>query len=116
MREKHQCCAHFVNPNGWSRSLVRCSKTGKFERDGFFYCGIHDPVAVKERDAKLDAERKQKFKDFVRSEQLKRAAPDLLDALRKALDVISAMGLPDEVTDNVVAEGRAAVAKAEGRT
>ena len=41
-----------------------CPNTGKIERDGKFYCGTHDPVAVKAklkaRDEKWDREHEER--------------------------------------------------------
>lgn len=50
---KQKCCGK--SWSGWSD--VHCSKNAKVERDGRHYCGIHDPVRIKERDAK----RKEKW-------------------------------------------------------
>ena len=41
-----------------------CSKNAKVYRDGKWYCGIHDPVKVAEREAKRSAayQKKQAFR------------------------------------------------------
>ena len=58
MSEKHVCGAP-TYPRGESR-YIACGRTAKFERDGKWYCGIHDPVKRKEREdrrqAKWDAD------------------------------------------------------------
>jgi hypothetical protein len=43
MSDKHTCCANRFN--GYRRYI--CGKTAKAERDGKWYCGIHDPVRLK---------------------------------------------------------------------
>lgn len=45
--------------------FLRCGNTVKVERDGKWYCGVHDPVAKKARDEKRE-----------KTLQLKRAAAE----------------------------------------
>ena len=44
-------CCKKINAGGsiWPPTYRACGKTAKFERDGKWYCGIHDPAA---REAK----------------------------------------------------------------
>ncbi len=49
MMEKHTCCDQIRRSPGW---YIPCFKTAKYERDGNWYCGIHDPLKVKEREEK----------------------------------------------------------------
>ena len=46
-KEKKGCIAEFMTSGGWR--MQSCSRTGKIERNGKFYCGIHDPMKVKAR-------------------------------------------------------------------
>lgn len=71
-KERPPRCSAFVShPHMFSPG--QCSKNGKVERDGKWYCTVHDPVKVKERsDAKskaYDAEWKAKE---VRRERVQR--------------------------------------------
>lgn len=50
MSDKHQCCARVTNETGWHDH--QCIRNGKVERDGKWYCGQHDPIAVEQRDRK----------------------------------------------------------------
>jgi uncharacterized Zn finger protein (UPF0148 family) len=55
-----QCCG-FVASNkthGWPGLRNRCTRSGKVERDGKWYCGTHDPEAEKAR--REDRERRWK--------------------------------------------------------
>lgn len=42
-------CSERIHSGGYYQST--CSRNGKVERDGKWYCGQHDPVAVEERRA-----------------------------------------------------------------
>ena len=46
--EKQRCCNTKWTYGGYRRT---CTKTAKVERDGKWYCGIHDPVARAEKAA-----------------------------------------------------------------
>jgi uncharacterized Zn finger protein (UPF0148 family) len=52
MAEKHVCVHQMWSNYGFRGSYRDCGKTAMFDRDGKWYCGIHDPVAIAER---LDA-------------------------------------------------------------
>ena len=70
--EKHTCCGDVtVKMMAFYRTRV-CGKTAKYERDGKWYCGVHDPEAIKakhdKRRAKLNArwdEQRKCIKDRV---------------------------------------------------
>lgn len=47
------CCGRSYAGYKFGRSGT-CGKKAKFERDGKWYCGIHDPVAVSSRVKALD--------------------------------------------------------------
>lgn len=46
--KKHQCCKRVYSNNTWH------------ERDGKWYCGIHDPVKIKAKDDARQAEEREK--------------------------------------------------------
>ena len=50
MSEKHTCC----EPVCSGYHIHSCGKPAKACRDGRHYCGIHDPVAIAERQRKRD--------------------------------------------------------------
>ena len=87
----HKCCAA-TWPAG-ARHSYPCSHSGKIERDGKWYCGIHDPVkrAEKqaERTAKWNAEWEAKKARWAAEKQQAETAakwaavgPRLLEALK----------------------------------
>jgi uncharacterized Zn finger protein (UPF0148 family) len=117
---KHDCCAS-VSPGTYSFRHSKCSKTAKYERDGKWYCGTHDPVAVKAKDdARHDkrriewAEKKAQAKEKYATEKLqahKEACfDDLLEALQALLDDTG----EDRIRSKHWDKARAAVAKAIG--
>ena len=87
---KHTCCAEV----GSGFMYFPCGKNAKVERDNKWYCGTHDPVAVRERQVKRNTEWRTKL-DAVYAAQRKRDAeekeakrradlyPELLDALKE---------------------------------
>ena len=92
MRTKYTCCKKVGN---WLTNT--CGKTAKFERDGKHYCGIHDPVSVKEKQDKRDIEWRKQFdannaaleKAFAARKEIERRAdcyPELLEALQELAD------------------------------
>lgn len=55
MMEKHTC-----EKSIWTVFYTsKCGKNAKFERNGKWYCGYHDPVKVKARRDQRDARRRQ---------------------------------------------------------
>ncbi len=57
MEEKHKC-RETIYDRDLRGVAFPCPAAGKIERDGKWYCGIHDPVAIAERAAKREAKRK----------------------------------------------------------
>lgn len=55
----NQCCADVRNDFGVG--YHRCQNNGKVERDGKWFCGIHDPVKVAERRAKIDEKARSQY-------------------------------------------------------
>ncbi len=58
--EKHKCCKRVYSGTRIDFGGHHCTKNATIERDGSWYCGIHDPVKVKERQEKADAEYRRK--------------------------------------------------------
>jgi uncharacterized Zn finger protein (UPF0148 family) len=117
---KHDCCAStFSGTYGLHHSL--CSNNAKYERDGKWYCGTHDPVAIKARDDARNekwrierAENKAQAneKDATEKLQAHKAAcfDELLAALQSLLDDTG----EDRIRSKNWDKARAAVAKAIG--
>ncbi len=85
--EKKLCCGHTSDRLG----IYACTKKAKFEREGKWYCGIHDPVARSEKSEarfeKWKAEYQEKEKALSAAGEQKRRA-DLYDELVEALEEI----------------------------
>lgn len=84
-----------------------CGKPAKIERDGKWYCGIHDPVRVDTKRAERDAEVNRQWAVRTAQRNLEHAAPEM----KAALEFILANS-GDPVMENVA---RAALAKAAGK-
>ena len=74
----------------------QCSKSGKIERDGRWYCGTHDPVRIKEKREESTRKWSERFRaqrsaseqrEKDEAEQKRRADlfPELLEQLEKLL-------------------------------
>ncbi len=65
----------------------QCGHKGKVERDGKWYCGIHDPVAVakrdKEREDKWQRHRNEQEVRWNRQEVRRQASRDLIEAAKE---------------------------------
>lgn len=118
MSEAPKCCER-TWPDGSCRP-VSCLNDGKVERDGGWYCGVHDPVAIEE---KSEAIHKKYMEEFEATQKAKKASAekraeeqrraccfdDLLEALKSLLqDVRMANSM------NGAIKARAAIAKATG--
>lgn len=66
--------------------LSQCTRAGKVEREGKWYCRQHDPVAVAERrakaQAKWEAEWAAKTAGWKETERLRRLSATALEALK----------------------------------
>lgn len=114
-KEKHTCCAEIRSGDGWHSRKEACGCKASVERDGKWYCRRHDPVAIKEKDNARRAKWKQELRENIKAQRIKAAAPDMLAALKAALDPLElyhAYGWPD--SDGVIRQLKAAIAKAEG--
>lgn len=114
--EAKTCCR-----STWTgRWINHCHNKAKVERDGKWYCGIHDPEAVKQKRDKRNAAYEAELKETqaridarakAEAEMARRAGcfDDLLEALQGVLRVA------DRATVEFDA-ARAAIAKATGET
>lgn len=78
MKTTHKCCGKLAS-NSWGKCFP-CSRAGKIEREGKWYCGQHDPVKVAKQRAAEDAKDEQQFLEKMAKRRLESAAPALLDA------------------------------------
>lgn len=67
--------------DGWRGRYDPCSKRAKVERDGVWYCGVHDPVARKEKDDKRHTEWKQRQQTELKATRFKYAAQELCEGV-----------------------------------
>jgi len=100
------CCAT-VYRGDWCRP-GKCSRAGKLERNGKWYCATHDPVKI-EKDKSI---RQEKYESARRERYIQYAAPELLAALQKAMKLL-AWDDPTVEQDGA-SEARAAIKKALG--
>ena len=82
MSEKQNQCHKKIRHNFQS---YLCKKKAKVERNGVWYCGIHDPVRIeekrKERNAKQSAIWNERDAKVKAREKRERAAADLIDCV-----------------------------------
>jgi uncharacterized Zn finger protein (UPF0148 family) len=76
MNESKKQCSEKVFPSGLYGSFhgYSCSKPATVERDGKWYCKIHDPEYVKAKDAKKRAKWDKKYKDDMERAELRSTA------------------------------------------
>jgi glycine/D-amino acid oxidase-like deaminating enzyme len=67
-----------------------CSNTGRIERDGKFYCGIHDPEAEKARRAKHEAKWRAKWDEEKKAHEANRRRQEFGKEAIGALQLIAA--------------------------
>lgn len=122
MSEAKQKCCGVVFYRGWPHA---CTKTPKVDRDGKWYCGFHDPVAINEKQKKKKAKWEQQWakerkdaEDLAKAIKLKnhRAAcfPDLLEALKLCQKQLQGLSFKDSQIVEALERTQAAIAKAEG--
>lgn len=51
-KDVQRCCVRVTGSSVWHK--YPCSRTAKVERNGKWYCGQHDPEAVKRRQEKSE--------------------------------------------------------------
>ena len=90
MKEKHTCREEVFRDY---RFRV-CGKTAKYERDGKWYCGTHDPVAKQARDDKFSAKIAAELAASTAAHKERQLATAALEWMREhmpgALEVLSA--------------------------
>lgn len=118
--EKHKCCGQVYVPQSF-HSFRPCDKSAKIERNGKWYCGLHDPEAKKARRAANDAKYSEKSKKNHAAWVLQCAAPDLLAACKLSQSTMRRQfvegNAPDSWGDDEHAAFTAlsaAIARAEG--
>jgi len=80
----HTKCS--LKVNGYGRfgafHTHQCSKNGVVERNGRWYCKIHDPEYIKKKQDKET----QKFKEEQKKRRIELYAPELLEVCKMALE------------------------------
>lgn len=122
---EHKCCGT-VWPAGAFRSYP-CSRNAKVERDGKWYCGTHDPVAVAAKQSSKKELREREWLEY-RAKVAKETAdrkqkdhradcfPDLLDALKLCQKQLQGLSFKDSQIVEALELTHAAIAKAEGES
>lgn len=104
----HRCAGVFY-PSGMSFPRPhKCSRKGTVERDGKWWCGIHDPVAKQKKRTAWEAKFRDKMNRERRVMRLQFAAPKMLEALKDALPWLEQRGNAE-----IVAKVKAAIKDAE---
>lgn len=108
----------------WPRDSMRpwpCGLKAKVEREGHWFCGTHDPIAVAKKDEARNAKGRAAADQRMEIWRLNGAASDLLSAARNCIvplewarDNMDQIFAP-KVQRNIDAI-KAAIAKAEGTT
>lgn len=76
------CCAKVPKgSDGWRTSYKPCTRQGKVERYGKWYCGQHDPQAREDRYQKKRDQWKVEAAEQERQRRIAEAAPNLLALL-----------------------------------
>ena len=107
-------CAERVYPSG-SWCGHDCTKTVKVERDGKWYCGIHDPVKVAEKRAERAAAARARMDEadraYRRQKAIQKAERELIDMV---MEIIPA-SLPSSIWQArlVLEAARSAVGQTE---
>lgn len=95
--EKTQCCVRVFSSDRMDFRGHMCAKNATIERDGKWYCGTHDPVAMAEKQRARDAQWKKDREERMTRHRVQQAAFDMLKALEDYLawasDVVE--GAPD---------------------
>lgn len=83
-KQKHKCEARIVPRDRYGVWNPRnCEKNGIVERNGHWYCKIHDPVEVERRESEAIKKYHEEFEKSERARALAAAAEDLLAALEQ---------------------------------
>ena len=106
MNMSEKCCGRIWDSFGFG-AFAPCSNTGKVERDGKWWCGIHDPVKVAEKRAAKSVAYEKKIAEQSKRWSMQGAAPEMLSTL-EWLDSLGGLG------SDAHARIRAAIKKAKG--
>jgi len=83
--EEHQCSGEvYVKGSGKYGGIVKyrqCTRSGRYEYEGKYYCGVHHPGMDHARQAKRAKERQDAREGEARVRNLNAAASDMLAAL-----------------------------------
>ena len=82
MEQKIRCSAMVSDSGGWHH--YQCAKPAKVERDGKWYCKIHDPEYIASKQQKHEEKYELEFKERIKVIRLNAAAPDMYEALQEA--------------------------------
>ena len=117
MSEQHQCVGQVFGAGNYFGPM--CGRTAKYEHNGKWYCKMHHPPTVKQKQEEKHAAFEREWAaqraaneraEADRAETKRRAElfPELLEALKLAQSII---GHPDDAHSQHIA---AVIAKAEG--
>lgn len=118
MTDKVRCQATSNPKDRWdSFHPQQCQKNAVVERNGKWYCKIHDPVYIKQKNDASMQKWEEKWKAEEHKHHMQRLAPELLEALEKlAADYEKIANNPTgnqlEIHPNLVA-AKALIAKAK---
>jgi hypothetical protein len=125
MSEQHQCVGQVFGAGNYFGRM--CGRTAKYEHNGKWYCKMHHPPTVKQKqDEKRAAFEREwaaqraanKRAEAARAETKRRAElfPELLEALQAMLRMTERHATPGLIAapGSPVALARAAIARAEG--
>jgi uncharacterized Zn finger protein (UPF0148 family) len=107
----NKCCESIREGVAWPRYHA-CGRSAKVERDGKWYCGIHDPVKRAEKAAVQHAKWMAELEASTKKRKLDRAAPELYEVLKAVVAFWDAITMEDRVKD-IHDKARAALAKVE---
>ena len=107
---KHTQCSAQVNGQGnWgSFHQHQCSRKATIERDGVWYCRVHDPEYIKRKNEIAT----EKFHEEQKRKRIEYAAPELLEACKRVLLDYEKLGKQIDPAYGIVKQ---AIAEAEGR-
>ena len=100
--EKHECSKNVWHPGSFWGDLRLCEKNGTVERDGKWYCGQHDPVAIEEKRRKRQDMANWELQDRTERQFRERELSLLKDACYEACCAVNpdnplavAQGIPE---------------------
>lgn len=99
--KQHQCCATVMSlaarkamqkELGYTgvscrQDYFQCPNKAKVCRDGKYYCGVHDPVAVAARHKKQDEAKRTRQRMHITPRDTAESAKDMAEFYRKEIDL-----------------------------